>query len=588
MKERLRAMSSAALACAVLAFLSCAGAPAAAPAPGSSAGAAARPAYEPSRWTGSPIVTTVFGAVGGGEDADGTFLWKAIPYARPPVGELRWRAPQDPLPWAGVRSAGSFNAGCTQFSPVFRGSVTGSEDCLYLNVWRPRDAEAHLPVYVWIHGGGNSIGSATMVPDYYGNRVASRSRMVFVSMNYRLGPFGWFTHPALRDPGAPGMTPQDASGNYGTLDIIKSLEWVRQNIEAFGGDPGNVTITGESAGAFNVLSLLVAPPAAGLFHRAISQSGSARTSGVDEADARSEQVLEELLVQAGKARTAAEAATLAAAMEPESVRAFLRSRTDRQIMRVYRPAAMGMIGNPALIRDGAVLPLDGFGVLTSGAYPNKVPLIIGTNKEELKLFLAFAGTIPWRSELYAAIVKYGSDRWKASGVDEVARRLTANADQPPVYAYQFSWGAPDALGRSPMPGTWGRRLGAFHSLEIPFLLGTDTLEGVLQGLLFTRKNQPGRKALSAAMMDYAARFARTGDPNRPGSGLPEWIPWSNTAGALKLMVLDANDERALLGMTSTEVTDQGVMDALRSELAEPVRSQALAYLEMSRMPAGVR
>jgi para-nitrobenzyl esterase len=197
----------------------------------------------------------------GQDDADGTWVWKAIPFARPPLGQLRWRAPQDPVPWQGVRRETAFNAGCTQFSEVIPGMISGSEDCLYLNVWRPRDAEPGLPVYVWIHGGGNSTGSATHISTYLGNRIASRSRVVFVSVNYRLGPFGWFTLPALRE----GVSPEDASGNYGTLDLIQSLKWIRDNIEAFGGDPARVTITGESAGGIDVLSLLISPPARGLF-----------------------------------------------------------------------------------------------------------------------------------------------------------------------------------------------------------------------------------------------------------------------------------------------------------------------------------
>ncbi len=144
----------------------------------------------------------------------------------------------------------------------------GSEDCLFLNVWRPRTAERGLPVYVWIHGGGNSIGSASMTDEYSGTRLAHRSNMVFVSLNYRLGPFGWFTHPALRE----GTSAEDDSGNFGTLDIVHALRWIRDNIEAFGGDPGLVAVTGESAGGLNVLSLMISPPAEGLFHRVIAQS----------------------------------------------------------------------------------------------------------------------------------------------------------------------------------------------------------------------------------------------------------------------------------------------------------------------------
>ena len=537
---------------------------------------------EPGQWTGSPIVATRYGAVGGSADEGNTWVWKAIPYARPPVGEFRWRAPQDPPPWTGVRSPGSFNGGCTQFSPVILGSIHGSEDCLYLNVWRPRGAETGLPVYVWIHGGGNSMGSATMVPDYYGNRLASRSRMVFVSMNYRLGPFGWFTHPALRD----GASPEDASGNFGTLDIIQALRWIQANIGAFGGDAHNVTVTGESAGGFNVLSLLISSPARGLFQRAMSESGAAATTGMEEADAASQRVLEKLLVTDRKARTTADAGALAAAMPARSIAKFLRSRGDREILRCYNRWSLAMIENPAILRDGTVISAEGFGVLAAGNYA-KVPLLIGTNKEELKLFLLFSRTIHWRNPLYAAAARYASERWKASGVDEVARLLTSHTDQPPVYAYRFDWGAPDSLGKSPLPGTWGARLGAFHSLEIPFFLGTDTLEGALQAILFTDRNERGRKALSDAMMDYAGQFARTGDPNRHGSDLPAWNAWTNAPGAEKCMILDVRGDTPALTMSPIELTDREVMDSVAA-LPEPLRTQTLEYLAASRTPATVR
>jgi len=143
----------------------------------------AETASQPSEsWSGSPVVLTDSGAVRGCEDADQTWVWRGIPFAKPPVGELRWRAPQDPEPWDGILEARSFGSACTQYRPLL-GGIVGTEDCLTLNVWRPRDTEAGLPIYVWIHGGGNSIGSSAMTPDYYGNRIASVSRMVFVSVN---------------------------------------------------------------------------------------------------------------------------------------------------------------------------------------------------------------------------------------------------------------------------------------------------------------------------------------------------------------------------------------------------------------------
>lgn len=535
-------------------------------------------------WSGLPLVATRFGSVQGLEDGDSTWVWKAIPYARPPLGELRWRAPQDPASGDVVRRETSFNGGCTAFSSIIPGQIIGSEDCLYLNVWRPRDAEAGLPVYVWIHGGGNSTGSSTRVSHYYGNRIAARSRVVFVSVNYRLGPFGWFTHPALRE----GASAEDASGNFGTLDIIQALKWIRANIDAFGGDPGRVTVTGESAGGINVLSLLISPPARGLFQRVMSQSGAALTRGMAEADASSQRVLEQLLLKDGKARTGAAAAQRAGGMSPEAIRAYLRSRSDRQMLSVYRPIGLGMIENPAVLRDGAVIPLGGYEALRTGDYPNKVPVILGSNADELKIFLRFSSNIPWQSDLYQAVSRYGSARWKVSGVDEVARRLTGNADQPPVYAYQFRWGTVDAQGKSPLPNMWGSELGAFHSLDIPFFLGHDTVLGIFQLFLFSSQNEPGRKALSAAMMRYLARFARTGDPNPPDGSLPAWEPWSRAPKGPKYIVFDVRGSEPALEMSTEELTDAEVMASASAELAEPLRTRALDSLRTSWLPSGVR
>jgi para-nitrobenzyl esterase len=535
-------------------------------------------------WSGSSFVSTRFGEVQGLEDADDTWVWKAVPFARPPVGDLRWRAPQDPFPWTGVRRETGFNGGCTAFSSVLQGQIIGSEDCLYLNIWRPRDAQAGLPVYVWIHGGGNSTGSSTRVSDYYGNRIATRSRVVFVSLNYRLGPFGWFTHPAFRE----GASAEDASGNFGTLDIIQALKWIRGNIEGFGGDPNLVTITGESAGGIDVLSLLISPPARGLFQRAMSQSGAALTRSMQEADASSQSLLQGLLVKDGTARTPADAAALIARMPFEDIREYLRSKADRQILSLYHVFALGMIENPAILRDGVVIPAEGYDVLRSGAYTGKVPVILGSNADELKIFLRFSSRIPWQGPLYQAASRYGTARWKVSGVDEVARRLVAHEDQPPVYAYQFRWGTLDAHGKSPLPNQWGRELGAFHSLDIPFFLGHDSVLGVFQVVLFSQQNEPGRKALSAAMMRYVARFARTGNPNPPDGSLPEWAPWSSEEGGPKYIVFDVQGNEPALEMSNSELTDDEVMAAAATELTEPLRSRVLDYLRASPLPSGVR
>jgi para-nitrobenzyl esterase len=564
------------LALAALLLSSCVGVP-----PGREPGP-----FTPSQWSGQATVLTRYGAVRGFADRDRTWVWKAIPFARPPLGELRWKAPLEPKPWAGVRQRHSFAGPCTQFQPL-TGKIIGSEDCLYLNIWRPQSTETNLPVYVWIHGGGNSMGSATYVPDYYGYSLAGRENLVFVSVNYRLGPFGWFTYPALRE----GLSQEDDSGNYGTLDLIRALRWIRENIAAFGGDPGTVLIAGESAGAMNVLSLLLAPAARGLFQRAVIESGMPLVHEPQAGERKARQVLLQLLVRARKAHSLKAAEEVLDGMSGPEVRAFLRAQQDLQILSCYQPGRSGMIDNPAIFTDGFLLPGDGFKALERGDYPGKVPVLIGSNQEELKLFLFLSGSPSWKSELHRALAKFGSEGWKADGVDGVARRLAANPDQPPVYAYLFAWGARDERGRSPMPGHWAERLGAFHCLEIPFFLGTDRIFGpLLSPFLFTKSNSAGRQALSSGITRYLSSFLRFGNPNEPVSGnagqtpapeLPRWDPWSNEPGGPKCLRLDVRGDVPDFRLLSEELTLESVEAAMAAELSPELLAKTHAFLDHS-------
>lgn len=527
-------------------------------------------------WTGDPVVETRYGVVRGYEDKAETWSWKAIPFAAPPIGELRWKAPRDPEPWRGVRENNAFCSPCTQYAPV-GDWIGGSEDCLYLNVWRPRSAERNLPVYFWIHGGGNSIGSAGS-NDYNGANLAHRSNVVVVTTNYRLGPLGWLTHPALRE-GEPGAS-EDDSGNYGTLDLIQALKWVRDNIGAFGGDPDTVLIAGESAGAINVFSLLISHRAVGLFHRALAESGVARTSTMEEGEQSARELIELLLVRDGLAPDLDGATTVLGSMSSGEIETYLRSKTAKDLLAVYEPSLGGMIPFADVFQDGLVIPEDGYGALDDGSYPNKVPVMVGSNKEELKLFLFMDPTFQGRDDLYQVVASYGSDGWKAAGVDDVARRLRANSDQPDVYAYQFLWGAGGDTGQSQIPDPWGFRLGCFHALEIPFFFGNDTVLELFQLLVFTNQNRPGREVLTSAMMAYAAQFLRTGNPNPPGAGLPEWLPWSNDPGGPKCILFDVTPDQALkIAMSNVELTVESVQESMAEEVPEPLYSEAAEYLE---------
>lgn len=484
------------------------------------------------------------GAVVGMEHSYDSDAWLGIPYAQPPVGQHRWRAPEPMPPWQEPLIATQFGAPCVQYASQFggvegrRGEVVGNEDCLTLNVWTPRftpdELASHsprLPVMVWIHGGGNTIGSTRF---YVGGHLASAKRVVVVTVQYRLGPFGWFRHPVLY---SQAQHPREASGNFGTLDLIRALQWVQANIAAFGGDPGNVTVFGESAGGTNVYSLILSPAAAGLFHRAIVQSGGLRffepraadvpvNQGGDE-NGGAEVVLRWLTQRTGS-REAAERA-LAETPAAELI-AQLRAVAAYDFLKLYRPSPSGMVRMPLLFRDGQVLPAEApEEVLRAGRY-QQVPAILGTNRDEYKLFLSqdpkFVRYRLWilprlRDErLYNLVAEYLSRMWKVTGADGPAQ-LMSQSEGSNVFVYRFDW--------DEQPRLWGTDLavllGAAHGLEIPFVFGHFDL-GRLANRMFTRQNRDNRVALSQAMMTYWATFAAHGVPTAGGDDvLPEWLPW---------------------------------------------------------------
>ena len=517
---------------------------------------------------------TTEGPVLGVENAaTGTNAWKGIPYAKPPVGSLRWKAPAAPEKRLQPLKADKVCSICPQYidhdnnlaTPQI---ITGSEDCLYLNIWAPQNASGSLPVFFWIHGGGNSI-QWPLLSLLDGANLASRGNMIVVTINYRLGPMGFFNHPALKTGDAEGD-----SGNYALLDIIAALKWVQANIKNFGGDPANVTIAGESAGGQNVFSLISSPLAKGLFHRAISQSAGIRSSSPEQGAAHVNGILAKMFVKDGKAADVSSATKLLAAMSPKEIESYMRSKTAEDFLSMYPEGkAMGMIVFPATFADGTVLPKDLYKVLESGSY-TQVPMILGTNKEETKLFLRsyppFSswfkdGSLlkdPGKIELFELAARYQSDGWKAMAVDQPARIMRDNENQPFIFTYQFMWGAGGAKNNVIAPPL-NILLGACHAMEIDFVFGTD--KASLGAYVFNNANKTGRVALTDAMMEYWSEFARTGNPNKQGSKLPKWSPWSNIQGFPKSLLLDADLEKTKITMGRSELTDEMIDAALKAE-----------------------
>lgn len=459
---------------------------------------------------------------------NGIAAFKGIPFAAPPVGGLRWKAPQPALPWKGVRDAAEFGPRCMQAriydDMVFRDKGP-SEDCLYLNVWTgAASAKARLPVMVWIYGGGFAAGAASE-PRQDGENLAKKG-VVVVSMNYRLNVFGFFSHAELAKESG-----HDSSGSYGLLDQVAALQWVHKNIAGFGGDPGKVTIFGESAGSFSVSALMASPLAQGLFHRAIGESGAYFGKVLDlkplaqseEADAKFAESIGAHSLADLRAKPAAE--LLDAAVKQKEI--------------WFSPNI-----------DGYFLPQSVRDIYASGKQSH-VPLLAGWNHDEGGYGSIFEKDAPTAANFVAYAHKHFGDKadeflklYPADSDDQAKRSAQdLSGDQfiafstwkwiemqgatggSTLYRYEFD-DAPPAPANAAAADTAPH--GAYHSAEIEFVFGA-----------LASKNLPWRpedKALSSLISTYWSNFAKNGDPN--GTGLPQW-PVYNGQGSYPVMHLDA-------------------------------------------------
>ena len=511
---------------------------------------------------------TRHGDVVGFIDRYGARSWQGIPYAKPPVDDLRWRSPEPPDQSYDLLETLVPGSPCPQFSGssvetenATSQGLIGNEDCLFLNVWAPPNA-VDLPVMVWIHGGGNTIGDGGT---YSGAWLAANREVVVVTINYRLGVFGWFSHPKL-DQG----NEKDSSGNFGTLDIIRSLEWVNENITEFGGNPDNVTIFGESAGGFNVLSMIASPLASGLFHKAIVQSGGLNLTTKKRAEDffeegghrnSSSEILSKLLIEDGIVDNAELAKKHIESMTASDVSEYLYSKSPSEIFRVLKSGGFGMLSLPDIFRDGHVIPdYESIELFSSADLHNVVPTILGTNRDEPSLFMirnpryvdTYFGVFPRIKDknFYKQTVKYGALAWKVRGVDSIANAMSL-AGNSNVYAYRFDW--------DEEPSQYGfdlsLALGAAHALEIPFVFGD--FENRLFSSLYP--NDDAQKALSQSMTSYWTEFAYSGDPGKGRNGQnPHWAHWKED-GLTSLVLDTANDAGIRM------IADEYTMDSVRAD-----------------------
>jgi para-nitrobenzyl esterase len=462
-----------------------------------------------------------------------------IPYAQPPVGELRWRAPQKLAPGSGVRDATRFgNASLQRPRPansiMFFGDEPSSEDCLYLNVWAPVQAQRPLPVLVWIHGGGFYYGSGSL-SKYDGQALTSRGAVV-VTINYRLGPLGFLAHPELSAESA-----WHTSGNYGLLDQIAALEWVRDTIEAFHGDPSCVTIFGQSVGSASVNALMASPMARGLFHRAIAQSGGSMghlgpagsgcmqtLAGAEEAGLRFARRLDAASLDALRRKPAAEVQFFGQPLDGSE-------KDYMALMPMIRQSGWPIV-------DGAVVERANVATFRAGLQA-AVPLITGWNKDEGSASPApttFDALKAWLHATYGGfadrILAHYSDGRRTPA--EIARliighrgfcwqnrtlaQLHATTSAQPTFVYRFTHVPPMPEGQAFAENS-AKGLGAFHTAEIPYVF--DNLQ------VRTWPWRQRDRELAEQMSRYWIGFAQTGNPNH-ADDLPAWPQYATTAGTV--------------------------------------------------------
>ena len=525
------------------------------------------------------VIETSSGIVDGNKKG-GVLYWDDIPYAKPPIGELRWKAPREIIDSKKIILSKENNF-CVQRpsnlgGPGGEGMYVGTEDCLYLDISAPaRKKSNSLPVMFWIHGGGNTSGLKDL---YDFKKMIKRHDVIVVRVNYRLGPFGWFYHPSIQGY-QDGL---DRTSNFGTLDLIAALKWVKKNISKFGGDPNNVTIFGESAGGHNVFSLLVTDKSKGLFHKAISMSGY--TTSLKQADAylqekksstsmhTSSEIVKKIIADSKKSLNE---------YTNEEIRNILLGLSTEEFFQHYSERK-SYEEIPLLTSDEIVIPKIGLkAALSRKEFINNVPTIAGSNRDEVKLWLATAEyfveldfspvgsvlNIPKvklkDEDAFAAFNYYRSSAWKIRGVDIPLESLF-NAGNQSLYAYRYDWDD----HRRYVVADFKKLIGAAHATEIPLLAGNAKLVGgyPLSDLIYPA----GRSKLftSRNMMKFWTNFAKNGEPGK-STNLVEWDSIVNNGelGSSYIIL----DNKSNLKMQST----QNTFKSLAKELYEDKRVNTL-------------
>ena len=517
------------------------------------------------------------------------YVFEDIPYAQPPLGDLRWKAPREIIDK--VEITPKEDNYCIQRPSNLGGAdgqtaFVGSEDCLYLDVFTPKNSFSNsLPVMFWIHGGGNTSGLKDL---YDFSKMVSKHNVIVVRINYRLGPFGWFTHPSIQAL----QTGNDKTSNFGTLDIIAALNWVNKNISQFGGNPNNVTIFGESAGGHNVLSLLVAQQANGLFHKAISMSGYTTTISTKDAydpikvSSTSNYSSSKVVDRLSKKH---DLENFDGKSQIEKTRNMLLNLSTEEFFDAYSVRET-YEEIPLLTADGVVIPKIGLSeALSRKEFVNNVPTIAGSNKDEVKLWLAtakyfvdldysFVGSllnIPKVEVVdegsFEAFNFYRSSAWKIRGVDNPLKSLQ-EAGNENLYAYRFDWDD----HRRFVVANFKKLIGAAHATEIPLLAGNSDLVGgyPLSDLIYPPSFS--KKYLSKNMMKFWTNFAKNGNPGKSTNSI-KWQKYSTEEGNSNYLILD---NKKNLKMQNEKLSFDSLINLLNSDERVDDLEKCVVLLQM--------
>lgn len=494
------------------------------------------------------IRETQFGSVMGYEE-DEALIWQGIPYGGDTSGENRWQAPTDPQPWSETLDA--TQAGVVALQAGADG-VSGSEDALNLDIYRPNNETEDLPVLVYIHGGNNQTGQAQEIS---GKSFVSSQDALVVSVNYRLGSLGFNPLPALKTG-----SDEENSGNYAMLDLAKSLDWIRANIGEFGGDSNNITVSGFSAGGRDVMAMLISPIFEGKFDKAISFSGGMTIADEEKSQDIFAESIAPLVVEDGVKNDEDQAKKWLLTSD-EEVKDYLYNLDGSRLVGLMSNAGIRMDVFPHLYNDGTVIPTEGFDTETY----NSVPLIMLTGEQEFSLFSRFDpyfaeavsdGSIDKDQDIsgqYNFVNKYGGQLYSLFNLEDSAIKMTSNYNAP-IYGMEILFGEnPDYISEEMA------KIGSFHGVFVP-LLDTDS-ESYAELVTDSYESQ-GAKELSVMFQNYIYEFISSGNPN--GENLTEWTEWQKDADE-NILFLDADDSVAIAKMGKKEFDYASVLAAIEND-----------------------